>query len=127
MCKKNQRCELTKAFRIKWRKRKRIFQSEFFHLSALTDPIMPKFWPRTLGPGIGGTLGAVLLGFILLLVSPNVGAYNDENPMLKWSPNYLFGSGGDGVGNRVPKSVYAYDNTLSPRVSFLTFLCVKPD
>ena len=78
---------------------------------------MPKYWPRAFS-GVGGSFYAGLVGVILVLVAPQALAYNDENPMLKWSPNYLFGSGSDGVGSRVPKSVYAYDNTFSPRVRF---------
>jgi hypothetical protein len=84
-------------------------------------PIMPNYWPRTF-TGVGGSFYAGLVGVILILVAPQTQAYNDENPMLKWSPNYLFGSGSDGVGSRVPKSVYAYDNTFSPRVrNFISF------
>ena len=95
----------------------RVFRSESPSPPTPTDPTMPKQWPRTLGPRVGVAFGAALIGCLLVALAPAVRAYNDESPLQKWSPRYLFGAS-DLVGSRNPKSVYSAENSFAPRVSF---------
>ena len=95
-----------------------VFRSESPSPLTPTDPTMPKHWPRTLGPRVGVALGAALVGFLLVAVTPAVRAYNDESPLQKWSPRYLFGASDmAGAGTRNPKSIYSVETAFAPRVS----------